>query len=112
VHDASSPVLLAEPDFSVEALSETVVVRLAGNIGLRESGQLQRDLTPVTARRPRLVVLDLENVTSLSTLALGVLFEFRRGIVRVGGRVRLARVPTCVAEIFRVTGLDDLFPMA
>jgi anti-anti-sigma regulatory factor len=36
------------------------------------------------------VTLDLSELHSISSLALGVLKGYRRGVVRTGGRVRLA----------------------
>jgi hypothetical protein len=36
------------------------------------------------------VTLDLSELRSISSLAMGVLVAYRRGVVRRGGRVRLA----------------------
>jgi hypothetical protein len=43
-----------------------------------------------SAQRTSVVTLDLSEVRSLSCLATGVLVSFRRGVVRAGGRVRVA----------------------
>jgi hypothetical protein len=67
----------------------------------------------LSARRAPLVTLDLSRLSLLSTLALGALATFRRGIVRAGGRVRL--VPSLqerVRESLERTGMIALFKVA
>jgi anti-anti-sigma regulatory factor len=56
------------------------------------------------------VTLDLSEVRFLSSLAMGALVAFRRGVVRAGGRVRLFPVflPE-VEEALRRAGLLELF---
>src|SRR5262249_18591838 len=66
-----------------------VVVRLAGEAPVSRAGELARVLFGLTAYRPPLVTLALDGLKSVSCLALGVLADFRRGVVRAGGRVRL-----------------------
>jgi anti-anti-sigma factor len=67
-----------------------VVVRIAGEAPVGQAGQLADALLGVSCRRPRLVTLDLAGLSFISSLAMGVLVAFRRGIVRAGSRVRLA----------------------
>jgi anti-anti-sigma factor len=67
-----------------------VVVRIAGEAGIAQASELATALLGLTARRPPLVTLDLNALSSVSCLALGVLTAFRRAIVRAGGQVRLA----------------------
>ena len=59
------------------------------------------------------MTLDLSELRSLSCLALGALVAYRRGVVRTGGRVRLARgLQTVVKEALARAGLFDLFETA
>jgi anti-anti-sigma factor len=67
-----------------------MVVRLVGEAGIRQVGELTAALLPLSARRPRLLILDLSGLTQLSCLAVGVLADFCRGILRNGCRVCLA----------------------
>jgi anti-anti-sigma factor len=73
----------------LESLAEAVV-RVTGEVGVREADDLEAALLHLCARRPRLVSLDLSGVGSLSYLGVGVLVTYCRGVVRAGGRVRLA----------------------
>jgi len=67
-----------------------VVVRLIGEAGVRRADELTAALLGLSALRPGLVTLDLSRLNAVSCLSMGVLVAFRRGIVRAGGRVRLA----------------------
>jgi anti-anti-sigma regulatory factor len=53
-------------------------------------GELTAALLPLSACRPKLLILDLSKLTTLSCLAIGVLAEFCRGVARHGCRLRLA----------------------
>jgi anti-anti-sigma factor len=67
-----------------------VVVRLAGEAGVRQVGELSGALLRLSARRPPLVVFDLSALSFISCLALSVLVAFRRSLARAGGRVHMA----------------------
>jgi anti-anti-sigma factor len=67
-----------------------VVVHVTGEAGVQQAGELTAALLCPSARRPALVTLDLSGLSSLSSLAMGVLVAFCRGVVRAGSRVRLA----------------------
>jgi hypothetical protein len=65
------------------------VVRLAGEAGVGHARRLAMELAGVSVHRPSLVTLNLASLEAISSLVMGVLEAFRRGIVRAGGRVRL-----------------------
>jgi anti-anti-sigma factor len=92
-----------------EELDSGCVVRIAGDASVATAGRLQLALAGVAARRPALVVLDLADLLYLSGLAMGELVDFRRRVVRAGGRVRLAAVPPRVREALHAVGLTELF---
>ena len=56
-----------------------------------------------------LVVLDLAELTFLSSLAMGALVSYRRGLVRRGVEVRLANVQPQVWSTLETVGLGKLF---
>jgi hypothetical protein len=73
-------------------------------------GELTAALLPVSACRPALLTLELGMLTHLACLAIGVLAEFCRGVIRNGGRVRLADTPReSVREALVRTELLNLF---
>jgi anti-anti-sigma factor len=68
---------------------DDLVIRARGEAGVRSSGALLHSLLSA-ARRPAVVTLDLSELRFISSLAMGVLVAYRQGVVRAGGRVRLA----------------------
>jgi anti-anti-sigma factor len=86
-----------------------VVVRVSGEAVLATASALEAGLLRVAARRPPLVTLDLSQLGFISSLAMGVLVTYRRGVVRSGGRVRLAPdLQPTVREALERAGLIDL----
>ena len=69
--------------------SDGLVIRVKGDAGVDSSGELLGALLTASARRPPLVTLDLSELRSISTLAMGVLVAYRRGVIRHGGQVLL-----------------------
>jgi anti-anti-sigma factor len=97
-------------DVTFDEAAGEAVVRLKGKASVPQARAIEAGLLPLSALRPRLVTLDLSEATSLSALAMGVLTAFRRGVVRAGGRVRLAPAPSPeVREALEAAGLAPLF---
>jgi anti-anti-sigma factor len=65
--------------------------------------------TRLGACRVLLAVLELSELTLLSTLAMGALVSLRRDLGRWGGRVRLAATPPSIHDALTAAGLTDLF---
>jgi anti-anti-sigma regulatory factor len=90
--------------------SDRLVIRVKGDAGVESSGALLGGLLAASALRPALVTLDLSELRSVSTLAMGVLVAYRRGVVRAGGRVVLDEVlQPAVYEALDRAQLLDLF---
>jgi anti-anti-sigma factor len=90
-----------------------MVIRVKGFAGIDQSGSLLSCLLGPSARRPLVVTLDLSGLCSISSLAMGVLVAYRRGVVRAGGRVRLAgELQPAVREALARAELFDLFETA
>jgi anti-anti-sigma factor len=97
-------------EVGVGKASGEVVVRIANEAGVKKACELPAALLGLSALRPPLVTLDLSGLSAVSCLAMGVLVTFRRGVVRAGGRVRLASAlqPPVRAALERA-GLFALF---
>jgi anti-anti-sigma factor len=70
--------------------AQEVIVRIRGEAGIDQASQLEDTLSLVGVRRPRLVTLDLSELSSISCLSVGVLVTFSRWLSREDGRVRIA----------------------
>jgi len=89
---------------------DDLVIRVKGEASVDTADALAEALLAPAARRRTSVDLDLSELSSISCLAMGVLVNYRRGVVRAGGRVRLAGVlqPGVYAALERAS-LFDLF---
>jgi anti-anti-sigma regulatory factor len=87
-----------------------MIVRAAGKGCIGEADALAASLLRLGTLRPRLVTLDLSGLSCVSSLTMGVLVAFWRGVVRTGGRVRLApSLQEPVRGALARAGLLDLF---
>ena len=97
-------------EVTVSQTSDEVVVRVKGEARFDCADALVNGLLTAAARRPALVTLDLAELRFISSLAMGVLVPYRRGVVRWGGQVRLAsELRPAVQEALSRAGLLDLF---
>jgi anti-anti-sigma factor len=67
-----------------------VIVRLEGEAGVVGIEKLGFACARVVARRAPLAILDLAELTFLSSLAMGQLVRLSRDLARWGGRVKIA----------------------
>jgi anti-anti-sigma factor len=90
-----------------------MVIRVKGEATVKAADALLSGLLAPAARRPAVVTLDLSELRSISCLAMGVLVAYRRGVVRAGGRVRLAEgLQPAVKEALARAELLGLFETA
>jgi anti-anti-sigma factor len=91
-------------------VADGLVIRVKGEAGVESTAALRDSLLVSAGLRPDLVTLDLSELRSISSLAMGVLVTFRRGVVRTGGRVHLAEeLQPAVHEALARAELFDLF---
>ena len=86
-----------------------VIVRIEGDVGIAGLEKLQFAFARVIARRTPLAVLDLSQVTSLSSLGMGQLVRLSRDLSRWKGRVTIANCPPAIREALEVARLMDFF---
>ena len=102
----------AHPVVQVSVIQTAVdlIIRVKGEARVDSAGALLDGLLVPAARRPAVVILDLSELRSISSLAMGVLVTYRRGVVRAGGRVHLAGgLQPAVHEALARAELLDLF---
>jgi anti-anti-sigma factor len=98
---------------SVLQTAADLVIRVKGEATVQSVGVLQAGLLAPSACRPAVVTLELSELRSISALAMGVLVTYRRGVVRTGGRARLAEeLQPAVREALARAGLSGLFDAA
>jgi anti-anti-sigma factor len=95
--------------FHIEPGPHFLIVAIRGDASFDQAEFISAQLLRVSLDAYSLVVLDLAGMTFLSTLAMGALVEYRRGLCRRGVEVRLANVPAQVWLALEVAGLGQLF---
>jgi anti-anti-sigma factor len=103
--------LEAKLAFHVERRPHFLLVAIQGEASFDQAEVLAAQLLRIPLEGYSLVVLDLAELTFLSSLAMGALVAFRRGLGRRGAEVRLANVPARVWLALESAGLWKLFEL-
>lgn len=86
-------------------------IELIGEIDLSTRPQLDDILARVVAAPPAPVLVDLTDVTFLSSIGLGFLSQLRRHAIGGGHKVTLRRPGPIARRALQVIGFDQLFPI-
>ena len=97
--------------FHVESRPHFLLVAIKGEGSFDQAEVISAQLFRIPLEAYSLVVLDLAQLTSLSSLAMNALVEYRRGLWRRGVEVRLANVPAQVWLALESAGLGKLFEL-
>jgi anti-anti-sigma factor len=95
--------------FHVQSQPHWLVVSIRGEASFDQAEVISAQLLRIPLGAHWLVVLDLAELTFLSSLAMGALVEYRRGLCRRGVEVRLANVQAPVWLALELAGLGTLF---
>ena len=95
--------------FHVERRPHLLLVAIGGEARFDQAEIISAQLLRIPLGAYSLVILDLAGLTFLSSLAIGALLEFRRGLGRRGVEVRLANVQAQVRLALELAGLWNLF---
>jgi anti-anti-sigma factor len=95
--------------FQVERRPHFLMVAIQGQASFDQAEVISAQLLRTPLEAYSLVVLDLAGLTFLSSLAMGALIEYRRGLCRRGAEIRLANVPAQVWLALESAGLGKLF---
>jgi len=115
VHPPATDPALRSPRIEVCITEEAgeAIIRIKGEATFTQAPTLETGLSALSAWWSRRVTLDLSELTFLSSLAMGVLIEFRRGVIRAGGCVHLApNLRPQIREVLEATKLIELFDPA
>ncbi|MFE3600767.1 STAS domain-containing protein [Streptomyces sp. NPDC059142] len=86
------------------------VIELAGDLDHHTAPEV-RDALPQLGLRPgQQLVLDLAAITFCDSSGIGALIAARNQALAADASIALAAVPERVGRIFRIVGLDQVFP--
>jgi anti-anti-sigma factor len=95
--------------FRVQRGPQFPIVAIQGEASFDQVEVISAQLLRIPLDAYTLVVLDLAELTFLSSLAMGALVAYRRGLGRRSVEVRLANVPAPVWLALELAGLGQLF---
>jgi anti-anti-sigma factor len=96
-------------NFTSKSRPHFLLVAIKGDASFDQAEAISAQLLRIPLEAYSLVVLDLAELTFLSSLAIGALIEYRRGLCRRGIEVRLANVQAQVWLVMESAGLGKLF---
>ncbi len=88
---------------------KALLVSLKGDAGMATIALLQKELSHICELKPQLAVLDMSGLTFISSMGMGTLVTFMRGVEKCGGKVRVAALQPLLAEVFRRARLNEVF---
>ena len=100
-------------DIEVKPKGAVTVVRVSGRIVDGEPAELLQDALRKLVRAQHVrTVFDLEKLTYLDSLAIGILVSHYVSVSQLGGGVVLMNADDKVVELMRITRLTDRFGWA
>ncbi|MGC5562365.1 STAS domain-containing protein [Streptomyces sp. FR-108] len=87
------------------------VIELAGDLDHHSAPAVRAALPGLDLRPGRQLVLDLGGVTFCDSSGITVIIAARNHALAAGAGIALAAVPDSVSRIFRIVGLDQVFPL-
>ncbi|QDU70617.1 STAS domain-containing protein [Mucisphaera calidilacus] len=93
----------------VEGVEDLTIVRLVGKLDIQGTNNINMKFHAKTAARQKPTVIDLEGVTFVSSIGIGMLVTCATSLKRKGCEVILAAAKPEIEEVFRASRLDAFF---
>jgi anti-sigma B factor antagonist len=100
-----------ELEISTTTETDACIVRVAGEVDVYTSPSLKVALVAAVAEGCRTLIVDLDRVGFIDSSGLGVLVGALRRAREANGDLRIVSGRDAVVKIFRITGLDRVFPV-
>jgi len=100
-----------ELDVTVERTGSACLLTVSGEIDVYTSPVLKSYIVSALDDGCGDLVVDLEGVAFIDSSGLGVLVSGLRRVKEHGGSMRLVCTRENILKIFRITGLDKVFPV-
>lgn len=100
-----------ELEIAIDRSDEGCVLTLSGEVDLYTAPNLKQAIVDIVDDGCTSLVLDLEQVSFIDSSGLGVLISGLRRVKEHGGTLRLVCTKDSILKIFRITGLDKVFPV-
>lgn len=98
-------------EIQIDQRPDAAVAHLRGNASNTEAEHLRAALLELGAASYDHVVIDLDELEFIASMALAELIEFHQNIHKSGGRLRLCGAHDAIADLFKKTRLVEVFPL-
>lgn len=96
---------------STRTVSDHTVLQVGGEVDVYTAPRLRERLVELVEGGARKVVVDLARVEFLDSTGLGVLVGAHKRLRAAGGTLALVCAREPLLKIFRITALDQVFPL-
>jgi anti-sigma B factor antagonist len=100
-----------ELDIKTNKDGATCTISLEGEVDVYTAPKLKEELVALVQGGCTHLVIDLEHVGFIDSSGLGVLVSALRRVREKDGAVRIVCTRDSILKIFRITGLDKVFPI-
>lgn len=92
--------------------AESDHVALQGEIDFQTTADLRRELLKLSSRRSPKILIDLKKVSYIDSSGLAAFVELFQSTKSYGGKIAFFNLSEGVRDIFRISKLDLVFPLA
>ena len=96
-------------DFHISEVEQVTLIEVSGRIDSMNANELGETLSKEIERGSRQIVLDLSQVSYMSSAGLRELVTAYRKLQEEGGDLRLAQPSSRVQDVLEMSGLDTIF---
>jgi len=100
-----------ELSLSTRTVGDHTVLQVGGEVDVYTAPRLRERLIELVDGGAHRVIVDLGTVEFLDSTGLGVLVGAHKRLRAVGGRLALVCTREPLLKIFRITALDQVFPL-
>ena len=97
---------------NVKSNTEVDMVILQGELDFQSVSDLKNELHKLSSRKAPKISIDLKKVTYIDSSGLAAFVEFHQQIKNYGGKVAFFNLSAGVRNVFQISKLDLIFPLA
>ena len=96
---------------STERQGTTLIAKTAGRVDGANAREFQDDLEEAIEPTDRTVVLDLEDLTYISSAGLRVILLIAKSLRRQGAKITVCSLSDSIRQVFEISGFDKIIPV-
>ena len=98
--------------FEVKENNEKVLATVSGRLDTPSAVSAQQEITPLLENADKEIILDCTELEYISSAGLRFFMQLKRDSETQGGTIRVTHLNEDVADIFRMSGFQNIFDIA